>query len=251
MATTNRPNTTPTSKWQKVAALGALVAAVAGFLGNVDKIGKFVKDWFVPRKPEAASTVVVQITVETLVEAAARAAAAASTTSGAARSEALQSAAALEKVAKDPRAIVAPAEAATAPTWLKVAFIELGQTEMPGKLDNPRILEYLRSVSLPAAMLHDETPWTSAFANWALSQARIEGTGSANPKAWLDWGKQIEQPRLGALVLLKRGGNPVGPVCFFLSETTENVVCLGGNFSNSVAITAFPKEAIHSYRWPK
>jgi uncharacterized protein (TIGR02594 family) len=244
-------NTTQPSRWAKLAAIVAIVATIAGFLGNLDKIGKFVKDWMLPSKPPAPPTIIVQITRETLLEAAGMAKAAALSASGPDRTEALKEETQLRKVAEDPRATLAPADAASTPRWLTIAFAELGQTEVQGEKDNPRILEYLDAVSLPESMRHDETPWTSAFANWAFSQAGVKGTKSANPAAWLKWGRELSEPKLGALVLLKRSGQPVGTACFFLSQTSESIVCLGGNFRNSVSITAAPRDSLLGYRWPE
>jgi uncharacterized protein (TIGR02594 family) len=239
------------SRWAKLAAIAAVVAAVAGFLGNLDKIGKFVKDWMLPSKPPAPPTIIVQITRETLLEAAGMAKAAALSASGPERTDALKAETQLRKVAEDPSATLAPVDAASTPRWLSIAFAELGQSEVQGDKDNPRILEYLSAVSLPESMRHDETPWSSAFANWAFSQAGVKGTNSANPAAWLKWGRELSEPRLGALVLLKRSGQPVSAACFFLSQTSESVVCLGGNFWNSVSITATPRDSLLGYRWPE
>lgn len=246
-----KPGQSP--RWAKFLAIAGSVAAVAAFLGNIDKVGRTVKEWFSESKPLPAPTVIVQITVETLLEAASRAAAAASAASGPTRSEALKSEAELRAAAEESRGssqlVSRPSDS---PAWLKIAFGELGQAEVKGPEDNPRIVAYLKSANLPTDMLKDETPWTSAFANWALVAAGRKGIGSANAQDWLAWGQQISTPRLGALVLVK-GRSPIqtiGPACFFVAETSDRILCVGGNFFNSVSILAQKKENVHSYRWP-
>lgn len=250
MVTSDSSDSNQSSKWPRLAAIAGIIAAAAGLLGNLDKIGKFTESWILPAKPSAPTTVIVQITTESLLEAASRAAAVASAASGMQRAEALQAETELRKAAKDPRAQLAAMPASSVPKWLSIAFAEIGQSELPDQQDNPRIVEYLRATTLPDTMLHDDKPWTSAFANWALNQSGIKGSGTANPNDWLKWGQQIQHPKLGALVLLKRPVSPALAACFFVSETPDSVVCVGGNFSNSVSILAAKKESVHSYRWP-
>jgi len=60
---------------------------------------------------------------------------------------------------------------------LEIARAEIGTKEMQGKTANPRILEYHQTTKLKA--LSDEVAWCSAFVNWVLKQAGIEGTDSS------------------------------------------------------------------------
>jgi uncharacterized protein (TIGR02594 family) len=240
------------SKWPRLAAIAATVAAVAAFATNVDKIGKTLQDWFGNPKPPAQTTVIIQITTETLLKAAAQAAAAASATSGPERQEAEVARKDLQKAAEQ---LQAPISFATGqvgtPAWLSRAFSEVGQTEIYGPKYNPRIVEYLGSVGLAKTEGGDESPWSSAFVNWTLSQSGIKGTGSGMARSWLTWGVELPAPKLGAVAVFQRENSSVlGTACFYVSETADQVICLGGNFLDSVRLSAIPKSSLLGYRWP-
>ena len=135
------------------------------------------------------------------------------------------------------------------PEWLKIAARESGVSEVPGPGDNPRILEYHRETSLGAS--DDSVAWCSSFANWCMKQAGIEGTNSAAARSWLTWGKKLDEPRNGCVVVLKRGANPAqGHVAFYVGDGTGNVRVLGGNQGNQVKISNYPKSMLLGYRWP-
>ena len=80
---------------------------------------------------------------------------------------------------------------ANATPWFDIALKELESTvrEVEGSADNSRILDYLRTTDYPNVGLHDEVPWCSAFVNWCLKEAGIEGTNSAAALSWLSWGR--------------------------------------------------------------
>jgi uncharacterized protein (TIGR02594 family) len=135
--------------------------------------------------------------------------------------------------------------------WFDIAKreMETGVDEIPGPRDNPRILEYHASTNLKAT--DDETAWCSAFVNWCIEQAGLQGTKSAAARSWLKWGKTLNQARQGCIVVLKRGNNQwQGHVGFFHSEDGPRILVLGGNQSNQVNISSFRASDVLSYRWP-
>jgi uncharacterized protein (TIGR02594 family) len=132
--------------------------------------------------------------------------------------------------------------------WMKVAFSELGQREVPGARNNPRILDYLRVVRLGK---WDETPWCSAFANWCMARAGVPGSGRANARSWLGWGSAMSAGRFGCVTVLRRTSNPaLGHVGFWVGERPGEVVLLGGNQSDSVCVKAYPRWRLVGFRWP-
>ena len=136
--------------------------------------------------------------------------------------------------------------------WLEIARGEIGVKEIAGELANPRILEYLRSTSLGAwGQGRDETAWCSAFVNWCVVQAGIEGTGSAMARSWLGWGVECA-PEPGCIVVLKRGKPPSGHVGFLdeWSGPDNTIRLLGGNQQNAVNVTTYPTSRVLGYRWP-
>jgi uncharacterized protein (TIGR02594 family) len=130
---------------------------------------------------------------------------------------------------------------------LVIALGEMGEKEVPGVGDNPRIVEYLRSVDMRA---DDEIPWCAAYVNWCLEEAGYKGTGKANAKSYLNWGYAISHPVPGAIVVFDRGIYKwQGHVGFFLDETPSYVYLLGGNQQNKVSVRAYGKERLVGYRW--
>lgn len=131
---------------------------------------------------------------------------------------------------------------------LEIARAEIGTKEMPGKAANPRILEYHQNTKLRA--ISDEIAWCSAFVNWVLKQAGIEGTDSSMARSFLKWGFPLKSPIPGCVVVLKRGKPPFGHVAFFVRRVqTGFIEVLGGNQSDQVKTSAYRESDVLGYRW--
>lgn len=236
----------------RITAIAALVAAIAAFVGNLDKISDVAKEWFGSPEPKSQPMIVVQITRETLLEAARQAEVAANTSPDIKR-EAEGQAADLKRAANS---IASPirlsgGDTSEQPKWLKIAFGEMGQTEVPGPGNNPRVVEYLESVWPTMGASGDIIPWTGAFINWVFKQSGIQPQNSAAAESWLSWGQPLASPRLGALAIFSRGASGrAGFLCLYLGETEDQVLCLGGNVADSVRLTAQNKARLLAYRWP-
>lgn len=136
------------------------------------------------------------------------------------------------------------------PLWLQVAERELGTCEVKGDADNPRIIQYHACTSLKAT--DDETAWCSAFVNYCFNTVGISGTNSAAARSWLDWGKVLDKPELGCVVILKRGAPPSGHVTLYagLDYDPAYIRCIGGNQSDQVKCSRYPVADVLGYRWP-
>lgn len=131
--------------------------------------------------------------------------------------------------------------------WMGIALAERGVKETPGAGSNPRVLEYLRTTSLPETMRSDdETPWCSAFVNWCVTRAGLKGTGSAAARSWLTWGQSLEVPRRGCVVVLSRDGG--GHVGFYLRTVGSSLHLFGGNQNNLVGTRAYDSSRLLGYR---
>ena len=144
------------------------------------------------------------------------------------------------------------------PRWYEIAEGEIGVTEDPDEnIDNPRIVEYFTATDFMNRG-DDEIPWCSAFANWCMVQAGIEGTHSARARSWHEegWGEELDDPREGCLVVFKRPPNPAsGHVGFFAGEKDDGRIrILGGNQGpdgrGAVSISNQSSDLVLSYRWP-
>jgi uncharacterized protein (TIGR02594 family) len=160
--------------------------------------------------------------------------------------------------APEPSPAAAPSvlSTSTTPAWMELAKNEVGQQEVAGQAANPRIIEYHAATTLKSQS--DEVAWCSSFVNWCLTKAGIAGTRSAAAASWVGWGGRSET-RYGAITViynaasanssLSRSGNHVG---FLVEDTSTHYVLLGGNQSNSVKVTRFPKKKwkLKACRWP-
>ncbi|MBL6960976.1 MAG: TIGR02594 family protein, partial [Anaerolineales bacterium] len=135
--------------------------------------------------------------------------------------------------------------------WMPVAFNDLGQRELPGPKDNPRIQEYMASTNLSEySSLPDETDWCAAFVNWTIEQTGISTTGWATVYPWMTWGDEIKTPRRGCVVTFRWDGGGQH-VAFYLGECGDHIRAIGGNQSDAVWIKSYPKRNVVNYRIPK
>ena len=133
--------------------------------------------------------------------------------------------------------------------WMPHALGELGQRELPGGADNPRVLEYLATCTHNPALLHDETAWCSAFANWCMEQASVARTHKLNARSWLTWGRETVAPFKGCVVVFSRPPDPShGHVGFWMGASGTDVLTLGGNENNAVSIKLYPASRLLCYR---
>ncbi|MBT9465524.1 TIGR02594 family protein [Hydrogenophaga sp.] len=236
-----------------IVAIASVVAALALFIGNVDKIWTVLSGWVSGKNEPLPPAIIIQISAQTLVDAAAEASAVASAASGSVSVEAAREAANLKTAAENLKAPIALGSSLNPiPPWLAITFREIGQKEIEGSQHNPRILEYIASVD-PSAVSHgDELPWSTYFVNWALTQAGKTGTRSGAGRTFLQWGMELQVPKPGAIALFGRSGRSTAThACLYVGDAGDQILCLSGNVSNSVQISAMPKAGLLGYRWPK
>jgi uncharacterized protein (TIGR02594 family) len=133
--------------------------------------------------------------------------------------------------------------------WLEIAHGEMGQAEIAGANHNARIVDYFKATDFHAP--DDETPWCSAFVNWCMVEAGIPGTGKANARSWLPWGRDVK-PVVGCVAILSRGNNSAqGHVGYYLGSNPDGTInILSGNQSNKVCVQRFAASRVLGYRWP-
>lgn len=134
--------------------------------------------------------------------------------------------------------------------WMSIATGEIGVKEYSGKFNNnPRILEYHKTTSLGAS--EDEVSWCASFVGWCLIKAGYTSTKSALARSYATWGSPLSAPQFGAVVVFRRGNNPTfGHVGFVQKFDANYIYCLGGNQSDSVKISRFPRSSVLAFRWP-
>lgn len=148
----------------------------------------------------------------------------------------------------EPITVAAPTE--PEPAWLATARAELGVREYSGAQHNPRVLQYHQATSLHASS--DEVAWCSSFANWCMQQNGIAGTNSAAARSWATWGRALNAPKPGCVVVFRRHdpNNPnAGHVSFFVERRGAFIDVLGGNQGNRVCIHSYAAADLIGYRW--
>lgn len=139
------------------------------------------------------------------------------------------------------------------PPWMKVVEQEFNKDthEVAGPGTNPNIAKYHQATTLKAT--DDETPWCSAFANWAVQNCGLgyRGTQNAAALSWLNWGRSLDVGRYGSVAVFDHGGGK-GHVTFFLymDEDEVNGYFIGGNQDDQLKISKYALEDVADFRWP-
>lgn len=135
--------------------------------------------------------------------------------------------------------------------WLDQAWREFGEAERAGSSENPRIVAMFRDAGHPS-VTRDEVAWCAAFCGACLERSGIKSTRSLMARSYLDWGVALSTPRMGAVAVFSRGSDPAqGHVGFWLGESGDAVVLLGGNQGNAVSVARYPKSRLLAVRWPE
>lgn len=102
--------------------------------------------------------------------------------------------------------------------------------------------------------------WCAAFVNAILQETGVEGSSSVseNPllaRSFLDWGKSVDDPKMGDVVVFPRGNQGwQGHVGFYVkSQEIDGVLyyyILGGNQNNSVRVDLYRADKAIDIRRP-
>lgn len=133
------------------------------------------------------------------------------------------------------------------PPWLALARKELGTKEGLGPVNNATVLGYYADAKHPE-IKQDSVPWCAAFVGAMLSRAGVKPSGDLMARSYLHWGQALEKPRLGCIVVFKRGAPPSGHVAFYIGP---GITVLGGNQGDAVTIGTFRPASVLGYRWPE
>lgn len=136
------------------------------------------------------------------------------------------------------------------PLWLERAEAHLGLKEVPGPASSPIIVRWMASIK--ATWLGgDDVPWCgTALANWMLDAGITPPSAPYRALNWAEWGTPLASPVLGCVGVLRRTGG--GHVTLIVGEDGRgNLLGLGGNQSDGVKVSAFPRTAFLTFRWPR
>ena len=124
-----------------------------------------------------------------------------------------------------------------------------GMSETAGKNHNQNVVNLFHDLGYKN-INDDETPWCAAFINYCAKQIGAKYPSGLRAKSWLSIGKLTNYPSPGDVIVFWRNSqkSSAGHVGLFISEDENYVYCLGGNQSDKVQISPFPKERILQYR---
>jgi uncharacterized protein (TIGR02594 family) len=170
-----------------------------------------------------------------------------------------------------PQAVARTTRTDETPPWLAVMKTLTGTKEVSGPEANPVITGMTTEIAriwndVPGMKAYcdqpawdsDETAWCGVAAGYCLSEAGFMPPFGATDtdrfgwaQSWADDPNYIEltTPVPGAIVVMTRSGG--GHVTFYESDAGSNINCRGGNQSNSVNLSAYPKSSVIGYFWPK
>ncbi len=92
--------------------------------------------------------------------------------------------------------------------------------------------------------------WCADFINFILRRTGHPTTNSRAARSFLDYGKRVNRPRVGAIVVLTRGknGGHVGIVRG--TDGAGNIIVISGNHGNKVAESTYPTSRVLGYVIP-
>lgn len=115
------------------------------------------------------------------------------------------------------------------------------------------LLEALRYRGANAKQLGLPTQlWCADFMNFVIKKAGSHGgTKSRAARSFLEFGKKLDGPRVGAIAILKRGGPQNGHVGIVRGTDGQgNPILISGNSGNMVRQSSYPKEKVLGYVMP-
>lgn len=136
------------------------------------------------------------------------------------------------------------------PTWLERAESFIGLKEVPGPASSPIIIGWLARIR--ASWLGgDDVPWCgTALANWMLDAGITPPDNPFRALAWRTWGTPLYRPVVGCVGVMERKGG--GHVTLIVGEDGRgHLLGLGGNQSDGVRVSAFPRAGFVAFRWPQ
>ncbi len=143
----------------------------------------------------------------------------------------------------------ATAPSAGDPAWMVWAKQELGVKEVAGAGDNPEIVSWFKLTTLPEEYWHDSTKWCAVFVNAGFFLNGVKGLRSARAKDWLQFGRPVDTPKTGDVVVF-RWDDGSYHVAYFEALEGDWVQVIGGNQSNAVTEESYPLQNVAGFRRP-
>ncbi|HLF22809.1 MAG TPA: TIGR02594 family protein, partial [Burkholderiales bacterium] len=114
------------------------------------------------------------------------------------------------------------------------------------------LLEALRWRGRTAKQLGLPTQlWCADFMNFVIKRAGAKGTQSRAARSYLQYGKRLDGPRVGAIAILSRKGPQNGHVGIVRGTDGQgNPILVSGNHGPTVMQSVYPKHKVLAYVMP-
>lgn len=138
----------------------------------------------------------------------------------------------------------------TLPKMVAAGLQLLGLKEYPGPKSNPVIMEMARRVGVSQIYKNDDEAWCALAMCYlcVITGKPMPFTGYEvlRAKSFLKWGIARHSAELGDMLILERPGGFHDTI--YIAESKSTYFGLGGNQSNMVTISEFPKERLVGIR---
>ena len=134
-------------------------------------------------------------------------------------------------------------------TAYELAQAEIGTVEW-SKGANPKVMAYFKDAG-HTEVSDDSISWCAAFVGAMIKRAGQTPTGSLLARSYLKWGNPVDlkDARPGDIAVFSRGNSTwQGHVAFFVKENASTLSILGGNQSDKVSVSTYPKASLLSIR---
>jgi uncharacterized protein (TIGR02594 family) len=102
-----------------------------------------------------------------------------------------------------------------------------------------------RQLGLPAQL------WCADFMNFILRKSGARGTASRAARSFLQYGKRLDGPRVGAIAIMFRAGPNNGHVGVVRGTDGQgNPIIVSGNHGHTVREATYPRERVMAYMMP-
>lgn len=123
------------------------------------------------------------------------------------------------------------------PPWLAQARSLVGTKEIPGPRSNAAILEMYAKIG-HTEIVDEDVAWCAAFTGSCLADAGMaipEPSHNLMARSYLSYGRQLDAPKPGAIVIRARGKPPFGHVGIVESVAEDGTMTvIAGNSSDRV-----------------
>lgn len=139
-----------------------------------------------------------------------------------------------------------PAPAATVPPWMYELIRRMGLHESRDKAELTTFLKLGKFLGDPAKL-----PWCGDAVESAIVKTLPDERVPTSPffaQAWQTFGRKVE-PMVGAVGVIRWSAS-AGHVGFVSKVTASTISMVGGNQSNAVTNSTFPRSKFIAFRWP-